>query len=384
MCRDEPLSDRLRILHVITGLEVGGAETALFRLLGRLDVERHECRVISLTTSGPLAGKIRELGIDVEALEMKRNPLRWFRLIRSIRRWKPDVVQTWLYHADLLGGLAARLAGNRRVIWSVRHANLDPESNESSVMLLTRLLALVSGWLPRRILYNSEAARWSHEARGYAADRAEVLRNGIDTAMFRPDATAHDALARELGCPPGARFIGLTARLHPQKDHATFLRAASRITRAIPEACFVLCGRGVVPGQPALAGWISESGLAERVHLLGPRDDVPRILAALDLAVSSSLGESFPNAVGEAMACGVPCVATAVGDTAVLIGDTGRVVPSRDPVALGNACVQLLEQSADERKALGSAARQRIDERFSIDRMVAAYAEIYRNTATDS
>jgi len=375
------MSRRLRVLQIITGLEVGGAETVLCRLLGQFDRSRFDCHVLALKDDGPLGQRMRGLGVEVECFSLQRNPLRWFQLARRIHELQPDVVQTWLYHADLLGGLAARLAGVPALIWSVRHANLERGRNETSILMLVRVLAAFSHWMPRRIVFNSRVAQAAHERIAYASDAAQIIPNGFDAETFRPDPSAREALVRELGLPEGSRLIGLVARFHPQKDHRTFLRAAARIRQSSPDARFVLCGREVTPQNARLTGWMDECGLNGFVHLLGVRDDVPSIQAALDLAVSSSSGEAFPNAIGEAMCCGVPCVVTDVGESAALVGETGLAVPREDPRALADACLALLGQPAEVRRALGAAARRRIEEQYSLAGVVRQFEQLYEAVA---
>jgi glycosyltransferase involved in cell wall biosynthesis len=337
--------------------------------------------VISITRDGPVGASIRALGIDVEVVSLKPNLLNWFGLARRIRELRPDLVQTWLYHADVLGGLAARRAGAPRVIWGVRHSNLEPDSNERSVLFLARWAARISRRVPDRILFNSETALRAHVGIGYDAARTEVVPNGFDTARFRPDPASRQALRAELGLAADTPLVGLVARFHPQKDHATFFSAARRVAERVSGVRFVLCGRGVNAENGMLRRWTDANGLGGRVHLLGVRDDMPALQAALDVAVSSSVGEeAFPNAVGEAMACAVPCVATDVGDTRLLVGDAGRIVPRRDPVALADACVALFA-AAEARQRIGLAARDRIERHFSLPAIARRYEAIYSGAA---
>ncbi|MBI4507237.1 MAG: glycosyltransferase [Chloroflexi bacterium] len=371
----------IRLLHLITDLDVGGAEMMLYKLLSGLDGGAFASEVVSLTTIGPLSERIRALGVPVSALGLRRrvpDPLPLARLVRSLRREPPDVVQTWMYHADLLGGLAAKLAGSMPVVWNVRQSNLSPSVNRRRTLLVVRLCARLSRWLPARVVCGSQAARQAHVTLGYDATKMRIIPNGFDLAVFKPDPMARAAVRCELGLLDDAPLIGLVARFDAQKDHRTFVQAAALLRRQEPDVHFALCGDGVTLQNEALAGWIAAAGLREHCHLLGRRDDVPRLTAALDIATSSSIGEGFPNAVGEAMACGVPCVVTAVGDSAAIVGRTGVVVPPRDRPALAAGWRALLALGPAGRRCLGQAARRRVAERFSLPAVVAQYERLYR------
>lgn len=370
----------MRILHVITGLNLGGAEVMLARLLRASAHEGATREVISLTSLGVIADRLRPLGVPVHAVGMGRlpDPAALARLAALARRFRPDVVQTWMYHADLLGGLAARLGTDARVVWGIHNNALDPADTRRTTRWTARLCARLSRRVPDRIVCVSRAARDLHVALGYAAERCLVVPNGFDLDEFRPDAARRREARAELDLDEGAVAFGLVARVHPQKDHATFLRAAALLAAREPAARFVLCGAGTAPGD-ALARAVGAAGLTGRFRLLGAREDVPRLLCALDVACLSSTSEAFPLSLGEAMATGVPCVATDVGDCALLVGDAGRVVPARDPAALAAAWEELVRLGRDGRARLGAAARARIAARFGIGRAAEAYARLYRS-----
>jgi glycosyltransferase involved in cell wall biosynthesis len=374
----------IRVCHVITGLNTGGAEMMLYKLMSAIDRATFECDVVSLLDAGPVAERIRALGVPVRSLGMRRgapSPHGLVRLARWMRQDPPDVVQTWLYHADLVGGLASRLAGGAPVAWNIRQSTLDPRGNKRSTIWTGRVCAWLSRWLPTRIVCCSEASARLHTALGYASERMIVIPNGFDLAAFRPDPAARRAVRAELGVPDQAPLVGLVARFDPHKDHRVFAAAAGRLAVRRPDVHFVLCGDGIVDENARLVGWLRAAGVRERCHLLGRRDDTPRLNAALDLAASSSYGEGFPNVLGEAMACGVPCVATDVGDSALIDGDTGRVVPPRDPDALADAWEALLALEPSARAALGLAARQRVEAQFSLPTVVRRYETLYEELA---
>jgi glycosyltransferase involved in cell wall biosynthesis len=374
----------IKVTHIISNLDGGGAETMLYRLLCRMDTARFENEVISLTDLGTLARKIRLAGVPVRALGMKRgtpNPFPVVRLGQWIRKSKPQIVQTWMYHANLVGGLAARLAGEIPVVWGIHQANLDPQLNKLLTVWTAKGCARMSLWLPSCVLFVSQAALLLHTRLGYSARRMEVIPNGFDLQEFSPDSAARPSLRRELGIAEDALVIGMAAHFRPEKDHRNFVRAAARIHNLVPEVHFVLCGLGVTRDNQQLVKWIADAGIQSRCHLLGQRTDIPRFFSAIDIATSSSLSEAFPLSVGEAMACGTPCVVTNVGDSALIVGSTGRVVAPGNPDALAEAWRELIESGPGMRRYLGMAARHRVQQHFSLSATVERYQAVYEKVA---
>ncbi len=378
---------RLRLCHVINDLPVGGAEMMLYKLLTRIDRAHWDVNVISLIGRGPMGEKIKELGIPVEALGMNRgmlSPGRLYRLNRLLCQKRPDVVQTWLYHANLLGGLAAKIA--RRdvpVVWNIRMNSLDVRIDKRSTFWTLKLGARLSTRLPARIVINSQAGRQAHKAVGYADSRMVVIPNGFDLNLFHPSREARQIVRREVGLADETPLVGAVGRYHPHKDYDNFVHAAARIARRMPEVHFLLCGKNLDPINDELRRTIQQHGLCERFHLLGRRNDIPTIQASLDVAVLSSSTEGFPNVVGEAMSCAVPCAVTDVGAAADIVGETGRVAPPRDSEALSRACIDLLQMPPDVREKLGARARRRIEQHYSIDRIVEIYTELWRGLARE-
>jgi glycosyltransferase involved in cell wall biosynthesis len=378
----------VKVTHVITGLDTGGAETMLYRLLLHTDRAAYESEVISMTDIGAVGEKIRALGVPIRALGMRRgvpNPLGVLRLARWLSQYSPDVVQSWMYQADLVSGLAARLAGGMPVAWGIHNAYLEPRSVKRIKLWTVRACIWSSGWLPSRIVCCSEASREVHARLGYPQKKMIVVPNGADLAAFRPDPEARRSVCEELGLQVETPLIGLVARFDLPKDHRTFVQAAGLLHTRVPEAHFILCGDSITRENPQLTEWIDAARVRSRCHLLGRRLDVPRLSAALDVATSSSsFSEAWPLAVGEAMACGVPCAVTDVGDSSVIVGDTGRVVPPKNPQALADAWHGLLTLGPDERARLGQAARRRMEEHFDLLGAVAKYEKLYEELALRS
>lgn len=371
----------MKIVHIITGLNTGGAEVMLRELLRHSPRPEFDSQVISLTDIGSVGKSIQQLGFKVSSLGMRPqlpDPGALWRLSRRLKRIRPDVVQTWLYHGDVLGGLAARLAGIEALAWGIHISWLDAPQSKKSTLVTVKAGAYLSRFVPKTIVCCAQSALEMHERIGYDARKLRVIPNGFDLREFKPDQDARDAVRSELELPREALLVGLIGRFHPQKDHENFIRAAEILAQSQSAAHFVLIGAGIQWSNGELSDSIENTGLKARFHLLGRRDDIARLSASLDvLALSSSYGEAFPLVVGQAMACEVPCAVTNVGDSADLVGDTGRVVPSSDPGALAGAIRELLDLGLEGRRALGQRARRRIEERFSIESVAARYHEVY-------
>lgn len=374
----------MRVLHIISGLEVGGAETMLCRLLSALPRDQVESHVIALR-GGPLAAQIAALGVPVEALELTRArdaPLALARLARRLRAIAPDLVQTWMYHGDLLGGLASKLAHPLRprlpVVWNIRLSEVDPAYLRGATRAVIRACALLSHVIPDSIVLNADAARFSHGALGYAVEKFTLIPNGFDTEKFRPGPAARSELRQALGISQDALVIGIAGRFNPQKDYGNFFAACRQVCAARPDTVLLACGAGVLPANPELqqmTGGLSPAQL----HLLGPCQNMPQFWAALDIAVSSSIGEGFSNAIGEAMCAGLACVVTNVGDSARLIADTGIAVPPANSQALGQAILQLAALPAPERQELGARARARMIAHYALPGAAEAFFHLWQD-----
>jgi glycosyltransferase involved in cell wall biosynthesis len=375
----------MKILHLISGLSTGGAEMMLYKLLLGMDSPDFKSEVICLTLMGPVAKKIKAMGVKVHSLGMRRgipNPIAIFRIFQYLRRSRPDVLQTWMYHSDLIGGLAGKLAGNIGIVWGVRHGNLSLEGNKKTTLWTAKNCAWLSNLLPSKIICCSYASKEVHRRIGYKEDKMLVIPNGFDLAAFHPNKDARKKVRRTLGLSDEKILIGLVGRFDRQKDHKTFFQAARILHKDYAGAHFVLCGDGIRWNNPIIRKWINEAYVTAVTHLLGRRDDMASLYPALDIVSSSSYGEGFPNVLGEAMACGVPCVVTDVGDSARIVGKTGLVVPPRNAVALAGALKKMIELG-EGRKKLGALARERIKDNYSLEKIVSQYKNVYMDVVTN-
>src|SRR5882762_9183002 len=265
-------TDMIKVMHIITTLGPAGAENMLCRIVAGMDRTRFENEIVSLTGILDLAEKMQSIGVPVRTLGMKKavpNPMLVIRLARWIRESKPDVIHTWMYHANLIGTLAARLAGNVTVVWGIHHNAFDPRIDKRRTMLVNRACAFLSKKFAARIVFCSEASLHTHKRLSYAAEKLEVIPNGFDLEQVKPDPTAHNSLREELGIPSDAIVIGIGARFHPHKDHHNFIEAAGRLHRQMPEIHFLLFGMGITWENAELTGWIDSAGIRRRCHLLG-------------------------------------------------------------------------------------------------------------------
>ena len=369
---------QVHITHLITGLETGGTELQLYKLLSHLDRTRFQNHVVSMTSHGPVGNRIKSLGITVDVLGMRPGVTSLaaaLELWTLLRRYGCDVLQTWLYHADLLGVLVGKLAG-LRAVWNLRCSDVELWRTKHLSSWILTVLCRLSRW-PEVVVVNSAAGQRYHEQLGYHPKRWHVISNGVDLDEYRPDESARDWLRGSLGLLHNDLLIGLVARFDAMKDHKSFLEAAAKLSAINPHIHFILCGENVDLNNSALLGLLRRYDLGASTHLLGLRDDVPRITAGLDIACSASSSEGFCNAISEAMACGVVCAVTDVGDSARIVGDTGRVVPARDPDALAKALAELIGIGREGRNILGLVARARIEEHFDIRRVIMEYEELY-------
>lgn len=373
-------SARIRVVHVITGLHVGGAERMLWKLLAYADRSRFDLYVLCLQGDGRIGEDIRELGIPVTCLGIQA-PAGAFKAFSKLRRYlrevSPDIIQGWMYHGNLAAWFGRLLTGSKApLVWGVRQSLYDLSREKKSTSRVIRFCARISN-AATAILYNSEVARGQHEGIGYASRYGEVIPNGFDTETFCPDETARSALRRELNLAESARIVGMVARFDPLKGHANFLAAAELLRDGHADAHFVLVGRGVDLANPVFASAAKSASLPGRLHLLGERRDIPSLTAGFDVAVTPSDSEGFANAVGEAMSCGIPCVVTDVGDLARVVANCGRVVPPGDANALAQAIAELLQMPDQARQKLGLLARGRVMDEFSIAAIATRYEALY-------
>jgi len=353
------------ILHIISDFTRGdGAQNMLARLL-RVTRDERILLVSMLGVSESMRAAVGNSRVHYVALGLRTPltaPAAALRLVRMIRAERPSAVLCWMYHAMPVGLVAAKMAGTGTpVYWTIRQALDDPSALTASTRRAIRLARRMSPF-SSGILYNSQRGREQHAAFGFADANAVVIPNGFDLPSICPPV------------PRMAKVFGVAGRLHPQKDHGTFFRAAAAVARERPDTRFVLAGPGMSRGAPEVDAVLARAGLSpDRVELRGRVANMAAFYAEIDVLVLSSLTEGFPNVAAEAMSFGKPVVSTDVGDAATIIGEAGRIVPPRDAVALGRAMVEMLELPPEAYRAMACAARARIERHYALPAIAAAY-----------
>lgn len=369
------------MLHVITALGVGGAEHMLLKLLAARALGGFEQRVVALLPGGALAARMRATGAVVDELDLLGGvPMigGTISLARLARAFAPQLVHGWMYHGNLGASVARRAAGRRvPLIWGIRQSLASLAGENAYAKAGIRLGRLLSRD-PDRILFNSRTSLQQHRDHGFFDRRMEYLPNGFDTERFAPSAATRKRMRDGWGATDADTVFGMAARYHPAKNHAGFMRAAGAVAAARPGAMFVLGGPGVDATNAALTDLAAQLGIAERVRLLGARDDVPAIMAGLDVYVSASTAiEAFSNAIGEALCAGVPCIATAVGDSPTVIGRDGLTVTAGDVAALAAAMVELVDAGPQRRSEIGQRGRERMRAEYGLEAVAERYAALY-------
>lgn len=372
----------MKILHIITGLNDGGAEASLYRLCNTDKLQQHS--VISLMDLGKYGSLLEQAGIPVICLNMPRGRITITGLLRlwhTIRNQKPDVVQTWMYHADLIGGSVAKLCGVKAIFWGIHHCNLTHGTVKNSTRIVAKACSFLSKFIPDVIISCSRKSVSTHQFLGYEKHKFQVIPNGYDLTQYSPDRASGLELRKQWNIDKDIPLIGMVARFDPQKDHNTLIRSLGILKRNQKKFHCVLVGSGMEITNIELLEWIKDENIEENTTLLGRRSDIPSVMNALDIHVLSSLGEAFPNVLAEAMACGTPCVTTDVGDAAFIVGDSGWVVRPHEPQLLAHDLDFALEALKESELWLlrQQAARERILNNFSLDKMIKMYHDAWHS-----
>lgn len=363
----------MNLFFLIRSLGYGGAERQLVALAKGLHEKGHRVTVAVFYPGGPLQADLEPNGVNVINLNKCG---RWDvfpflpRLIALIRREKPELLYSFLSGSNIVSILIKVFWPRGLLVWGILASNMDWSRYDWFARMVSRLEKLLSG-LAHLIIVNSQAGRDYSAAQGFPADKMVVILTGIDTERFRPDSAAGGALRKAWGIEGNESLVGIVGRFDPMKDHPTFLKAAVLMARQCQKVRFVCVGEGPDGYVQELRDMASRLGLMDLIHWSGPSNDMPAVHNAIDLLTSTSaFGEGFPNVIGEAMACGTPCVVTDVGDSARIVGDAGIVVRPVDPEAICGAWMNLLGMADSQLGALGKKARLRVQRKFSVTRMV--------------
>jgi glycosyltransferase involved in cell wall biosynthesis len=366
---------RLKVVFMIRALEVGGTERQLVELAKRLDRTTFDVTVLCFYRGGALVGELLNAGVPVVSLDKKG---RWevcrflLRMAKELRQRRPDILHGYMTGPNLVAVLMKPILRSTRIVWGIRASNVV--MNGWLDRLLPRLEALFSSQA-NLVIFNSVAGEAYCRSMGFAKALCVVVPNGVDVERFCPDRGSSAEQRISWGIPPASFLIGLVGRIDPMKDHPTFLKAAAIFTKSRPDARFVCIGSGPHRYLGELRTLAKECGVGDKTVWTGIVDDMPSAYRALDICCLSSLGEGTPNCVAEAMACGIPCVVTDVGDARRIVGETGIVVPPQDPQALAEGWTAMAERLVLEPE-VGHAARARVNRIFSTSKLVQTTSDI--------
>lgn len=377
---------KVKVCHIITGLTVGGAESMLYKLLKYSDKGRFESIVISLSDIGPIGEKIiKDCAIEVYSLGMRPNSpsiKKMMKLVRLLKEIKPDLIQSWMYHSDLIALIASKLAGIKPVIWGIHHSDLSIENNKRLTIAIAKICSKLSG-LTSKIVCCSNASYDAHEKIGYSKEKMIVIPNGFELSKYKPNSTMKEEFLGRVHIEPNNDIIfGTVGRWDVLKDYPNLINAADILVNKKGKTNFkiLMCGNKLDKNNGTLKKLINDKGLGDYFELLGRRDDIHDFMAAIDYFILSSKGEGFPNVLGEAMACETPCITTDVGDSAYIVENTGLIVRPSYSEDMAVAMVTFMSLSNENRVKLGVAARKRIQESFEIGLIVKKYEDLYLET----
>ena len=366
----------MKILHIITTLGDGGAERTLYNIC-KNNSNNHNQVVISLLDHGKYGQLLSQLGVKLYYLKMKPNIffiLKIFSLMQILYYEKPNIVQTWMYHSDFFGSIAAKLLGINNIFWNIRHADLHKNQSNPKTIWIIKLLAKLSWWIPKKIIINSKRSIKIHKKLGYCSKKLLFIPNGYDLSLLKPKKKISFSIRKKLNIKNKTPLLGFVGRYNPEKDHFNLLNSLYLLKNRNINFFCVLCGKGINYKNKKLVTIIKKLKLRNHINLMGTQNNISNFMSELDIHILSSNSESFPNVVAEAMACGTPCIVTNVGDAADIVGKTGWVVPPENPLVLAKITEKVLfEVSTKKWKKRCVQTRLRIKNNFDIDSMVKSY-----------
>ena len=371
----------MRVVHCITGLRGDGAQRMLLRLAGGLQSRGIDNVVVSLSSREPLADAFEARGIRVYSLDMStifRGLFALRTLKNLINELAPDVLQGWMYHANLVTTLVRPLT--RRsvpVLWNIRRGTDDVRERK----FVTRVVIRANAWLSsraERIVYCTRESRDQHEALGFYHRNGVVIGNGFDVERFARSQEFRKLIRERYDVADTDILIGNIGRDDSAKGRTYLIEAFAEVMKRVPQARLMLVGRGMSEANPELRRLLVSSGVAPRVILVGEYSPISELYSAMDILCSSSVTEGFPNVIGEAMCCELPCVASDVGNVRALLDGIGLVVPPRSAPRLAHALISMCEEDRAAWRDRGARARARIAELYSLSVVVGSYASLYR------
>lgn len=367
----------MKIVHVITGLKNGGAENILYKICQHDQFNNHI--VVSITSGGKYFLLLKKIGIKVYCMNMKfYSILNFFYLIKLLYTLKPDIVQTWLVHGDFIGGIAARIAGIKNVVWTILYSKLDTNLEKIRTIIIIKILAKLSYIIPKLIIVVSKDSQKNCQNLKYNKKKLHLVSSGFDLSLFKISKYQKLFFKKKIKIKKQTPLIGLVARYHPIKDHENLFNALSIVKSKNKKFCCVLVGPNTNRKNKVLLNKVKRLQLGNCVKLLGTTNNIPQVMNGLDVNILCSKSEGFPSVIAEAMACGTPCIVTNVGDSALIVGKTGWIVPPNDSVKLANAIKKALSEiDKNNWKKRSNQARLRIKKNFGINKMIKSYNLIW-------
>lgn len=368
-----------KYIHIISSLNIGGAETMLLRLIRHKQEIVKSTTVISLTENGEIGKIMEEMGVNVVCLKMRN----WFSILyaliklkKIIQNEKPAIIHTWMYHANILGGIAAYFAKNQNIIWSIRRSEYTSKESFSTFIVM-KIGAMLSSIIPKVIVHVAESGLKNHQKYGYKSNNTLVIPNGFDLKKLKHDQITRKKIRNELSLNDDQILIGCVGRFHVSKGYETLIASSVNVSKLHKNVKYLLIGRNMNNQNSILMELINKSGLPENFILVGERLNIHEYMNAMDIFCLSSITEGFPNVVGEAMASSLPCVATCVGDVVKITGDNAILVQPKNKDSLSKGLCEMLDMNIEKRKRMGSKGRKKIETDYPINLICEKYYNLY-------
>ena len=376
-------NNNFKIMHIITSLEANGAQLMMLRLAEKMKENGYIIKVISLTSKNKISENLKINGIELSVINFESLNLIYnlYILGKEIKKFNPNVVQTWMYHGDLIGGCIAKLVGVKLIFWNIRHSDVDKKGMKITTRIIARICAFLSKIIPTKIICNSQKAINIHKKIGYKKSKFIYIPNGFNLAKIYQSTEKKLNIRKKLKLKKDTLLIGTIGRFHKQKDYPTIIKAAKYIfDKKKKNIFFLFCGDNIDYQNKELCFLLKKYKLQNKVKLLGYRKDIHNIIFELDLLVSSSsYGEGFPNVIGEAMSLSIPCIATDVGDSKMIIRDSKYIVQPENSKKLAELILDFCKLSKNERKIIGIKNKKIIEKNYSIEKVFKTYINTYKN-----
>ncbi len=368
------------IIYIISGLGTGGAEMMLYKLITNLDKTNLKIiTIISLSKNKDDLFFFNDSKFNIITFNFRNilfSPITFLKLIFYIRKKKPDIVHSWMYHADLIGGLAAKIAGVRFIIWGIRNSHLSTIYNKKLTRFVVLLCSKLSHYIPNIITSNSQTSALAHINIGYNKNKFKIISNGFDTTKYNNKNTKID-IRDILNLDDDTILVSHIARYHPQKNHIGFIEAAYKINILYPNIHYIMIGSNIDMNNNILVNKIKSLNLENNFHLLGLIENISDIISNFNYFVSTSFGEAFPNVIGEAMASNVICISTNVGDCSEIIDKYGFITQDTTSLSISNSILEAINMTNDEINNMKRNAKARIETKFNINYISNEYLRLY-------